>query len=269
MTQITITPKNLPNQCKYPLTADDGVLSAMAIIANQWEFNEVLDHSIDYLSDQIEYVFNGLDHEMLFIDALNTSKDHSMASWQVINKHTCELLKGACLALHFPQLFDERLSSWVERQKNLINDGLGDYSSCHPLISDKLQEAYNELIQFIYNEYLKGDRSNAGVLYAIKKYYGADGIEYNQNKDELTLLWAEKDELIEYLQLDNDSRYTKKEILEEFLQDVANDANRTLNIREAKKAMRIKEQKRLREYKESQKQAEQKARKEKLLGMTK
>ena len=121
----------------------------------------------------------------------------------------------------------------------------------------------------MYDEYLRGDRSSMGVLGYIRKELKADNIDYDQKTDVLTITWNEQDDLVEWLGLDNEEKYTKKELMELFF-DVC--VELVSSIQAKKKAEREKlkaEDARVKAYQTEQKQKADADRKAKLLAMTK
>lgn len=265
--RITITPDNLPKSCKYPLTSTDEVVDVLAVLSDCYEWNDV--ENLEYLDSNIDYALEHLDWENIFIDHLNENPKHAALP----KDHTCDLLAGACLALHFPEQYAELLGEFEQAQREAATDCLGDYSNNVPAIEKELNEAYITAEKWAYEEYLHGDQSNMGVLGYIRKAFAASDVDYDQKTDTLTLTWDDGDEIMERLGLDMDKKWSAKEIEKQFFADLENMAIATIVKRKverkAENEKRKAENERLAAYKAEQAAEKAKEREAKLLSMKK
>jgi len=182
-------------------------IDVLAKACGQYTSNEAQEQSIDGERYVIEYVIGEYDHEARVLAWLNEdagrfTDDQVISAGPFIgySKYVDAqekakkpvLLPGAWLALECPEAFKALVKHWTER----MDEAAWSYYDYDLDIADELcgqvQKAIDDYQVEQYNEWLKGDYRNwAGVLKEAARAIGCEAVEYDEKKDQVTLIFTE------------------------------------------------------------------------------
>ena len=245
----------------------------------------------------IKYALKEYDWEKGFINALNAVSTPIKAAdllgldagdpvmgklW--LQYDAQKLLLGAWLALERAPQFNESLKDWQRAVEDVITECTGDYAGRKGLPDDlakDLDKAYYSVEEDAMHEFLYGDggRNRCGVYQeAEKKLFGSDGVDLDQNKDDRreNVLWATVDEergreLVadwEGVELTK-ARVGEARVKAVIVGQILHAAERQVSDRKARSEKWKAERLATEAYQKARREREEKARREKLLAMTK
>lgn len=193
----TITLKS--EDIKTDTTCTGMLIDKMALASGQREsdqlfseggYDEVEDANIDYVFDHFDWEtaciehLNELDNREVNAMLAELMPDRNEKPFKDYKKQN--LLFGAFLALNYPDKFAEQLKFYTDYTKEeTLNEGHGSNAE----LAEEIQDARDNMWKQAYKEWLHGDYHGnyKGVLYHIRKYFGAEEVNYNEKTDTMSM----------------------------------------------------------------------------------
>src|SRR3990167_4081577 len=256
-------------------SASERVIDELAYSAKQWTEEDLHENNFDYESESVGYLlkeWKGSNAEDEFITLLNKGKLKTVLEFaDTTDKQPknllplwkqSKLLFGAFIALEYPALFTEMLGCYQHTVDEAFWDDekLAEYA---PELAKDKQDGMDEFWKNLNHEWLYGDRSTQGVIYEIKKYYGAEETEYQEKHDEFIFTFDENELHEKYCGCGEGyddikkCAYKKVDWKAELLSSIESNSYSIYNKKHAESEKHAIERKRLNDYKAEQaKQAE-------------
>jgi len=246
--------------------SDNGTLiDELAYSAGQMTSGNIYEY--DEGSPQEPYNF---DYEADLLANTKTEKDLYHIAKQLkisLNANITRLAKeaklqcGAWVALNNAELWTDMLESYTDALKSEQTESIS------PTFNTELEKARDDYSDDMYKEWLHGDYRNwSGVLREIRKYYSAEGISYDEKKQEVTLEFNDED-MTENLAQYDESKLNAKNLKAYILREIGESSSARYNKDKAEQEKRKAERERLAVYKAEQQAKSDAERKAKLLKM--
>jgi len=243
-----------------PFTNSGMLIDELAYSAKQWTSDDLQDNNFEYEPNE-PYNF---DFESDLFNQTKTKKDlySLMASIGLSEYKTIDWIKtkklqaGAYIALNYPDIWIELVETYTEAVKDQNTKDI----TISKEYRDELAEAVTSFHDDLYHEWLHGgcERDNNGVIEEIRKYYGAESIDYDkENAGEITFTYEHGNHI------DTDEKISKAWLLDQIFS--ASETRRYKDNQESEK--RRAERERLAIYKKEQATKAEADRKAKLLAM--
>jgi len=197
--EVDITPQDIETS-KLNFSDSNTVIDELAFSVGEWTENDLMEDNFDdepikpynfnYENDLVENT-KTLEQLKNICTKLDISIKSFDENFERENAKSTVKHAGAFLALHYPDFFQELLEAY---QNDLIdNQGEGEVTS--EKYSKDLQEEKEYFFKELEHEWLHGDRSNTGVIYAIGKHYSENPrlATYNQKEDIFTITLSKDD----------------------------------------------------------------------------
>ncbi len=164
------------------------------------------------------------------------------------------LQAGAYVALNNPDFWDILL---IEYKKSLKYDGVDSISEN---FNEEIEEAIEDQYNYMYREWLHGDRSDVGAIYTISKYFTetCDGY-YDEKEKKYTFVLSEYD-----IQEAKDCGYNKRQLKAYLLDAIKSKGEERAVADRIERQKRKEERERLEQYRKEQAEKERITRVEKL-----
>jgi len=174
---VTIDQDTFPAET-LALTDSGHFLDILALSAQCWTENEMMDNNVDWLDENIDTVLKHYNFESAFIAALNSGA-------LVCDKpgKDSDLLPGAFFALNHPENFAESLEVWTDELKEQANECIGQYETDDEKLNAELLDAYDSVTEDMLHDWLHGDRDTSGVLGRARSTHGFEKVTMDRSKN--------------------------------------------------------------------------------------
>lgn len=177
---------------KYLLTDNESPLDLFLLAHDLWTYNEYEENNLDYISEQENYIENNLDYKKAFLSTLSEEQ-------KAFYRENIEQ-------------YEDDFWTFEEKQKELIRDG-----EALQILQEEKEKDLTEFYRDTYKTFLNGDYRDGGALDALKHKGDYEAVEYDEEKDILTLEKEleedEESETPEALKM-QELRYCKRRICE-------------------------------------------------------
>jgi hypothetical protein len=238
------------------------VIDELAYSINNWTEDDLITNNTEYEPAE-PYQFNF--EKDLFSNTKTKAQLITLAEklgcGATISPQATKLQAGAFMALENPAQWQNLLQAYTSTLKEYDQTLSNEYEK-------ELQSERDSFWEDMQKEWLYGDRSNAGIIEEIAKYYTEDRTagHYNQKEDIYTFT-IDKDTAKDELENYQDGAFSIKAYKKYLLDTISTKSHNRKEKDTAERAKRKEEHERTNAYKAQRKLEEEKERKEMLLSL--
>jgi hypothetical protein len=259
---INITPEDLKAQ-GLVFSPSGRVIDELAYSINNWTEEDLFSNNVEYEPAE-PYNFNF--EKDLFSNTKTKAQLITLAEkldcGSTVSPQKTKLQAGAFMALENPAQWQNLLQTYTSALKECDQTLSKEYEK-------ELQSARDSFWKDMQKEWLYGDRSNAGVIEEIAKYYTEDrnAGHYNQKEDIYTFT-IDKDTAKEEYENYTTGNFSIKAYKKYLLDTISTKSHNRKEKDTAERAKRKEERERTNAYKAQRKLEDEKERKAMLLSLT-
>jgi len=194
---VKLTEENLSSRAERGYINGTGsIIDDVAYALNLWTWGEVEENNLDYFISETRRILNAYDWETYTRDRMNADSEAN-ADPTIAQS---EYLAGDWYEINDPRAFREKVRAW----KNKISESILEVcpfnrdAEAPQNLLDTLESEIDRSYDYLRDEWLRGDRSNDGVLNKMSKHFtgttGAIGTRQRDNElvDTLFLEFTEE-----------------------------------------------------------------------------
>lgn len=278
MKQITLNTKDIKNT----YSASGTIIDELAYASGQWTEEDLRNNNYDYEYESFDYINEHFNFEDALLKATKQATDlleiaSKLNVYLVPNDEMMkenELQAGASCALNMSDKWTELLKAYENKckEEQYQFDDSNFLSKYAPDYVKELREGDDSFWEDLTNEWLYGghERDNNGILCEIKKYFGAEDIQFDEkNWDNITLEFDEDELHEQYCGCGDDKCKEKPDYKKDILAHIQSASEGRHNKEKAERAKRSEERAKTKEYQDRRKAEAEAERKVKLLALKK